>query len=93
MTPPCPENTVLVQGPTHPQISGGELLSYRVALQGGDRVAFRAKPPKQLFRSARAMFRSCFFAPITLKKREEKGERKGRKEEKGKEKEGKERIV
>jgi len=46
-----------------------------------------------LFRSARAMFRSCFFAPITLKKREEKGERKGRKEEKGKEKEGKERIV
>jgi len=57
------------------------------------RVAFRAKPPKQLFRSARAMFRSCFFAPITLKKREEKGERKGRKEEKGKEKEGKERIV
>ena len=57
------------------------------------RVVFRAKPPKQLFRSARAMFRSCFFAPITLKKREEKGERKGRKEEKGKEKEGKEKIV
>ena len=37
-TPPYPENTVLVQGPTHPQISGGELLSYRVALQGGDNL-------------------------------------------------------
>ena len=59
----------------------------------GGRVAFRAKPPKQLFRSARAMFRSYFFAPITLKKREEKGERKGRKGEKGKEKEGKEFYV
>ena len=31
--PPYPENTVLVQGPTHPQKSAGELLSYKVALQ------------------------------------------------------------
>ena len=67
--------------------------STRAWAQCKGRVAFRAKPPKQLFRSARAMFRSCFFAPITLEKREEKGERRGRKEEKGKEKEGKERIV
>ena len=33
-----PENTVLVQGPTHPQKSVGELLSHRVALQGGDNL-------------------------------------------------------
>ena len=36
VTPPCPENTVLVQGPTHPQKSVGELLSHRDTLQGGD---------------------------------------------------------
>ena len=36
MTPPYPENTVLVQGLTHPQQSVGGLLSYGVALQGGD---------------------------------------------------------